>query len=192
MKINRKLVVAGGVAIVLATVTSILLLNRKSLPEASMVDLVQLPRSNSGSDTTEEAERRRGEIYDLKPTGRVGDWVEPEFGTGFGVHITKNDEVEVDHFSMQFESGKERVVRDGLERFTGSRYLENPSRRREKVTHAELKEMASLVTVFNEPAFVAVTSERTVTESKVFPEILDCLYRSSITLHYVPGPKNVE
>lgn len=157
-----------------------------------MADLIQLPRPNSSNYTTEQAEKRKGDIYGLKPSKRLRDWTKPEFGTGFCVHITKSDEVQVDHFSMEFESEKEALIRDGLEKLTGNRYIENPSRRHTNVTLAEFDELASLATIFNQPAFVIVTSERPVRESKVFPKILDRLFEPAIMLHYVPGTKKIE
>ena len=192
MKANRKLIAVSVGALALAIVGSILVLNKQPLPDATMDDLVQLPRPNSGRYTTEQAEARKSEIYGLKPTARLADWVDPEFGTGFCVHITKSDEVEVDHFSMQFESEKERLIRDGLERVAGDRYIENPSRRQDNVTLAELEGIASMATIFNQPAFIVVTSERPVTQSKVFPLILDCLFQPAIMLHYVPETKKIE
>lgn len=192
MKINRRLMAVCLVVTLIGVVASIFIWPRQFLPGATMEDLVQLPRPNSSTYTTQQAERRKVEIFSLRPTARLSDWVDPEFGTGFCVHITRHDTVEVEHFSMQFESDRERLIRDGLERFTGERFIENPSHHYNRVTLTELEGMASLATMFNQPAFVVVTSERPATQSKVFPQVLDCLFRPAIMLHYVPETKRIE
>lgn len=194
MSAKHKPIVAVAAAIALTTIVGILVrdrqalpdADRQSLPDARMKDLVQLPRPNSGQHTTAQAEARRGELFRLKPTSRLSDWVDPEYGTGFCVHINNHDELEVNHFSMRFESANERRIRDGLEKVTGDRYFENLSQHHGRVTLAKLEGMISMVTMFNQPAFVVLTSERPVTHSKVFPDVLDRLFQPAVMLHYVP------
>jgi len=152
-----------------------------------MDDLVQLPRPGWNGPTAEEIEKMRDEIFDLKPTKRICDWVNPEFGAGFCVHINEEDQIEVIHFSKQFESDNERAVRDHLGSLTGDRYIENPDHHHRNISLADLELMVLLATTGNEPAFIVITSEKKVATSKVFPQVLGRLFIPTVKLHYIPA-----
>ena len=53
--------------------------------ENDRLRVVELPRPNSGAFSFEAAERRRGEILAMAPSGMLPDWKNPY--VGFGVHI---------------------------------------------------------------------------------------------------------
>jgi len=130
--------------------------------------LAELPRPNGGDFTFEEAGQRKNDIYTASPSLPLSDWVAPKFGHGFCIHVTSEDRIEVTHYGAGF-------VTDAPDF--------------KDVPLSKLKEMIGWASMPNEPARIVVTTERTLNSSKVFPEILDCLFKPSIQVLYVPTKK---
>lgn len=186
---TRHIVILGFAATILFAA----FLSRPGSPvSATMGELIELPRPNSPSFTFEQADARKGEIYRMKLTGRLTDWERPEYGTGFCVHITKDDSIIVEHFRMPAieESEIYHRARDGIEALTGNRYIENPTHVYRDVSLTQLEELV-FWSMDNEPAFVVLTSELEPGQSRVLPEVLDRLYRGT-RLHYVPKKQQIE
>jgi len=66
--------------------------------DESKVEVVALPRPNSGTYSYEEAELRKSEIYDMQLSVKHFGWENPT--TGGALHINKQDEIEVYQFTM--------------------------------------------------------------------------------------------
>lgn len=133
--------------------------------------LAELPRPNGGDFTFEEAEQRRNEIYSAAPSLQLEDWAAPKFGHGFCIHLTSDDQIQVSHY----EAGFVKDIPDLND-----------------VPIAELKDMINWASMPNEPARIVVTTERALSDSKVFPEILGSLFRPSIQILYVHSDKQRE
>jgi hypothetical protein len=109
--------------------------------------------------------------------------------------MTKDDSFIVEHFRMPAieESEIYQRARDGIEALTGNRYIENPTHVYRDVSLTQLEEFVFWATAMdNEPAFVVLTSELEPGQSRVFPQVLDRLYKPSIMLHYVPKKQQIE
>ncbi|NOQ73510.1 MAG: hypothetical protein GQ574_16005 [Crocinitomix sp.] len=61
--------------------------------DTNYMEVIKLPRPNSGTYSYAEAEKKRIDIYNLRPTDKYIDWINPT--TGGSVHINERDELEV-------------------------------------------------------------------------------------------------
>jgi hypothetical protein len=141
---------------------------QEALKPAEMNMLVELPRPNGGHFSFKEAEDRKNEIYTALPSLHLTNWVAPKFGFGFCIHLTSDDRIEVTNYNAGFENDKTNL---------------------NDVPLPKLKEMINLASMPNEPARIVVTTERDLNRCKVFPEILDSLFKPSIQILYVPTKK---
>jgi hypothetical protein len=55
--------------------------------------VVELPRPNSGTFSTEQAENRKSEILSNEPTGKLVGWENPY--NGFSIHIHRDDSITI-------------------------------------------------------------------------------------------------
>ena len=121
--------------------------------------VVQLPRPNSGEFTFKQAEARRSEIYSLGQSGMKTGWKNPY--TGFGVHITRDDEI---------------VVYNGTFAFLGEG----------KMSVSQFKELLSKYTgmLNGNPLGVLITSEREPSHSPTLSEVVDLLFKPYVQVFY--------
>ena len=134
------------------------------LAHAMMNQLVELPRPNSGTYSFEEADLHRHEIFSNKPTLQIYDWLKPEYGAGFSIHINSNDKIEVSNFDNTL--------------FTGDLDFSH-------VSISDLKRVIEATNLYNSPATISVTSETKLIDSKIFSEVIDLIYKPSIQILYV-------
>lgn len=126
--------------------------------------VVELPRPNSGTFTTEEAEARKIEILSNKPTGKIIPWKNPF--SGFSIHIHSDDSITVygssGRFVIELEKGNELT----------------------KQSVHEVRKLAESILLFGNPAGILITSDRPLKESKVIADVLAATFVPSIQLFY--------
>jgi hypothetical protein len=175
------------VLVVAALVVGVVVfVGQKSVEPARMAELVALPRPNSGEFTSEAAELRKGEIYANKPTGPVADWLAPENGTGIQLHLTASDGIIVEDSWIFPDESWTNKLHELFENFTG-RSGRDKNQERRRCTLGEFEVMLVFATLYNEPATIVVTSERPLSESKVFPQLLELMFKPSCQIYYVPS-----
>jgi len=140
----------------------------------SRLNLVELPRPNSGNFTYEQAGKRKNEIYNIQVTPKYFDWINPT--TGGAVHINKKDEIEV----YQFTLGKYQHRND-----TGVFYSE--AARDTFIILKDTKELLYNVggIGFGNPASVLITSEIPLDKSEAIKRVMEELWVPSVQIYYL-------
>jgi hypothetical protein len=146
------------IALVMLLVSSI-----ASAGEGLVPVVVELPRPNSGTFSSAQAEARMSEILSNAPTPKLENWRNPY--TGFSIHISKDDSLTVyGHWLKLFpEYSKPR-----------------PSQ-----SVAEIKKLVDELPLVGNPAGVLITSDAQLVNSKRIREILKLLFVPSVQLFYV-------
>lgn len=147
--------------------------------DTALVEVVELPRPNSGKFTFEEAEKRKGEIFEMQLSPKHFEWKNPT--TGGAIHITNNDEIEVYQFTMGLmymgkdvdANGDTVVIADLAPKDTSI-----------IVTKEELKYHVGGIGMGN-PASVLITSEYNLKQSKSLPMILDEVFEPASQIYYL-------
>lgn len=129
--------------------------------DTNLLQVVELPRPNSGKYSFEEAEKRKNEIYEMQLMDKYLNWKNPT--SGGAVHITKNDEIEVYQSTMNFITSDDKSV---------------------IIKSEELMTYLSGIG-FGNPASVLITSELDLKKSKSFELILNELFEPGIQLYYL-------
>ena len=119
--------------------------------------VVELQRPNSGTFTFAQAEARKSEVYSLMQSDTKLDWKDPYMG--FGVHITRDDEVVV--YSTFF-----------------------PFNRSGKMSVPELEKVVTEFPLEGNPLGGLVTSEREPHSSATLPRVVDLLFKPSVQVFY--------
>lgn len=129
--------------------------------DTTQIKIVQLPRPNSGAYSYDEAEKRKGEIYDMQLTSKYFEWNNPT--TGGAVHINQQDEIEVYQSTMSFFGPNDTsfvVKKEELTHYVGGIGSGNP-------------------------ASVLITSEYDLNKSKSIDVILAELFEPGTQLYYL-------
>ena len=124
---------------------------------SSPLVVVELPRPNSGTFSFAQAEARKSEIYSLTQSGMKPEWKNPYMG--FGVHITREDEVVVYGSLLPFaQSGKMSV--------------------------SELESVVTNHPLYGNPLGVLITSERDTHSSATFSRVVELLFKPYAQIFY--------
>ena len=138
----------------------------------SVHNIVELPRPNSGTFTTEEAEVHKSETLSNKPTGKLVSWKNPY--SGLSIHIHQDDSITVYGSTglgvLVLETGKELT----------------------KQSARDVGQLARSIPLYGNPAGVLITSDRPLKESKVIGDVLAALFVPSIQLFYANNSEQDE
>ena len=126
--------------------------------------VLELPRPNSGTFTFEQAGAKKHSILSNTPSKPLTDWKNPYMG--FAIHITAEDTFTV-YSVFRFPP-----FSDGID----------PKR---TFTAEGIQEIERSIIQLGNPHGVLITSDRSLSESKTFPALLDALFVPSIQLFYL-------
>jgi hypothetical protein len=125
--------------------------------------VLELPCPNSGKFTFEEAGAKKYLILSNTPSKPLADWKNPFMG--FAVHVNANDTFTV--YSLNTWHSSEGV------------HTNKP------FTVAGIKELVLNSPQLGNPHGILITSDRSLSESKTFPALLDALFEPYIQLFYL-------
>jgi hypothetical protein len=126
------------------------------------VNIVELPRPNSGTFSFKQAEARKSEILSNAPTPPLKEWKNPYLG--FCIHINKDESITVYNRRLKGLNENKKSV--------------------EKTSVAEIKKMVKEMPLQGNPAGILITSDVPLKNSKVIREVLDALFVPSVQLFY--------
>ena len=126
--------------------------------------VLELPRPNSGTFTFEQAGAKKHSILSNTPSKPLTDWKNPFMG--FAVHVSANDTFTV------YSLNPPRDFSEGIN--TNKTF-----------TVEGIQELAVTTLQFGNPHGVLITSDRSLSESKTFPALLDALFVPNIQLFYL-------
>jgi hypothetical protein len=130
--------------------------------EVPQVSVIELPRPNSGTFSSAQAETRKSEIFSNTPSPRLEGWKNPYMG--FCVHIAKDDRITVYNHWLKA--------------------LPEYNKPRPDQTVADIKKLIKELPLEGNPAGVLVTSDVSLKDSKAIHEILRVLFVPSVQLFY--------
>ncbi|MCG8574801.1 MAG: hypothetical protein MI810_07950 [Flavobacteriales bacterium] len=147
--------------------------------DTNKVEIVQLPRPNSGTFSFEEAENRKGEIYDMQLSVKHFDWENPT--SGGALHINQNDEIEVYQFTMGL-----MYLGTGLDENGDSVvYVDQAPKDTSFVIDAQdIKYHVGGIGLGN-PASVLITSEFDLKKSNALEMILEEVFEPGTQIYYL-------
>lgn len=131
------------------------------------LEIVNLPRPNSGAYTYEQAETRKHEILSNQPSKAIADWVNPFMG--FAIHVAADDS-----FTVYSPTPN---IPDMVEYPTG------------KVSVDEIMTLVQKTMQLGNPHGILVTSDRKLSESKKFAVLFKSLFIPSIQIFYLKQPQ---
>ena len=147
--------------------------------ETKKVEVVQLPRPNSGTFSYEKAEKRKDEIYDMQLSPKYFEWKNPT--TGGAIHINQQDEIEVYQFTMGMMYLGKGIDENG----DSIVFVDNASKDTSIVVKKEdLKHHVGGIGLGN-PASVLITSEYDLKKSKSIKMILDEVFEPATQIYYL-------
>jgi hypothetical protein len=124
-----------------------------------------LPRPNSGTFTSEQAEAKKHLILSNSPSGPLKDWKNPDMG--LAIHVGAEDRLTVYAVTPPFG--------DAIER-------------RARVTVDDIHRLERSILQFGNPHGVLITSERPLQSSAVIHDLLKVLFIPSVQILYVGQP----
>lgn len=143
----------------------------------SKLKIVGLPCPNSsttaGSWGYEEAEKKKDEIYNLEPTIKYRDWINPT--TGGAIHITNKDEIEVYQFALGIFQRKND---------TAANYITAPKDTSVIVKSNEIWHNIVGIGESKETS-VLITSEINLHKSEAIKKIMSELWRPGVQIYYL-------
>jgi hypothetical protein len=131
------------------------------------LEMVNLPRPNSGTFSYEQAEVRKHEILSNQPSKAMTDWVNPFMG--FAIHVAADD-------SLTVYSPTPNMP-DIMKYPTG------------KVTVDEIMDLERRTLQFGNPHGILVTSDRKLSQSKTFVALFKSLFVPGIQIFYLKKPQ---
>src|SRR5438105_1421557 len=129
-------------------------------PPASQV--IELPRPNSGTFTTEQAEAKKHLILSNSPSGPLKDWKNPYMG--LAIHVDAQDRLKVYAVTPPFGEAAEK---------------------RAEVTIDDIQKLERTIIQFGNPHGVLITSDRPLRHSVVIHELMKILFVPSIQIFYI-------
>jgi len=145
--------------------------------ETSNFNIVELPRPNSGTFSTTEAEKRKPEIFSNHPTDFLRKWVHPT--AGFSVHLNKDDTVTIYNHWMR----KLAEVQEFKDSPKATKFFSDLELRRDQSLE-DLKLALSMLPLFGNQASILITSDQSLTGSKRIHEILEALFIPTVQIFY--------
>jgi hypothetical protein len=124
--------------------------------------VLELPRPNSGTFTTEQAEAKKHLIFSSAPSKPLTHWKNPFMG--FAVHVNADDTFTV---------------------YCAPVYFPESLHTNKSFTVAGIKELERNTPQLGNPHGILITSDRSLSESKTFPALLDAFFMPSIQLFYL-------
>jgi hypothetical protein len=124
--------------------------------------VVELPRPNSGTFTTEQAEARKDLILSNRPSGPLKDWKNPYFG--LAIHVDANDKLTV--YAMRPPSNE-------------------AAEKRAEVSIDDIQKLERSIIQFGNPHGVLITSDLPLRNSVVIHKLMKVLFVPSIQIFYV-------
>ena len=130
------------------------------LPEGTR--LAELPRPNSGTFSTEQAEARKHEILTNVASKPLKDWEDPL--SGFAIHVAADDSLSVyaPHLVTSLD-----IIPAG------------------KVGIDDIKRILRYTIHFGNGNGILITSDQSLSESKVFPKLMEAIFEPGIQLFYL-------
>ena len=126
--------------------------------------VLELPRPNSGTFTFEQAGAKKHLILSNTPSKPLTDWKNPFMG--FAVHVNADDTFTVYSFDPLLYSSEGVITNKTF-------------------TVEDIQELDRNTIRFGNPHGILITSDRSLSESKTFPALLDALFVPSIQLFYL-------